>query len=166
MSIEKLTGKLIGILHKEQRLLEDYNSGSAELHHLVIRRDWEGLNEKIRLLRRQAESLSRHDQKREELTLKLKKAKALPEDTPFKDLMVHLEPDEQKQIVHLQTKIRQAVMTLQARLKGIDRYAEGQKNIIEETLKQAAPDSGGKIYNSDGTTSRHSSRSLLFNHRL
>ncbi len=160
------TSRLLDVLNRELKLLEEYNKGCETLHQELVGRNWNGLESTLNHLRGNAAELEERDREREELIRVLKKDVQLQEEASFRMLLTRLEPEVGAEIGVLKSRIRHAVNILQVRLKGIGRYSENQTGILRDMLGEFMPEKKGKIYNSSGVKSPGENRPLLINHRL
>ena len=160
------TSRLLDILNRELKLLEEYNKGCETLHQELVGRNWNGLEATLNLLRGRASELEEKDREREALISVLKKDAGLQNEASFRMLLTRLEPEVSREIGTLKSRIRHAVNILQVRLKGIGRYSENQTGILKDVLGELMPEKNGKIYNSSGVKSPGENRPLLINHRL
>ena len=160
------TSRLMDVLNRELKLLEEYNKGCETLHRELIGRNWNGLEAALNLLRSKAAELEERDRTREDLIRDLKKEMQLHEDASFKMLLTRLEPEAGREISGMKSRIKHSVSVLQVRLRGIGRYSENQTGILKDVLGELMPEKKGKIYNSSGFRSSGENRPLLINQRL
>lgn len=160
------TSRLLTVLRRELKLLEEYNKGCEALHKDLVGKNWNGLETTLNLLRGSAAELEERDREREDLIRDLKKDAGLQEEASFRMLLTRLEPEVGSEVGILKSRIRHAVNILQVRLKGIGRYSDNQTGILGDMLSEIMPEKKGKIYTSSGVKSPGENRPLLINHRL
>ena len=153
MSAENLINKLICTLTDELEIIRQYNKSCENLHKSVVSKNWTSLENKIRKLKVQADSLSESDETREWIISSLKNEFGLPEECSFGLLTSRFSQEDSRKVDELKRDIRRSIMVLKNRINGIGRYTESQTSALKDVLDILVPDQKGRIYNRKGAPS-------------
>lgn len=166
MNVKTVAIEVCDVIRAQIMTLETIAAEHSRLQEAVMNRDWESLEEQIRVLQTHAHDAGTLEEQRKTSYGRLRKMLGLGAEESFFELLCRLDDDERTELAALYRGLKIAVMRVASANGGLEAYVQSSTQTIEEVLKELFPERKGTIYGRTGRVQRHDDRAFVVNQSL
>lgn len=166
MNVKTVAIEVCDVIRAQIMTLETIAAEHSRLQEAVMNRDWESLEEQIRVLQTHAHDAGTLEEQRKTSYGRLRKMLGLGAEESFFELLCRLEDDERTELAALYRGLKIAVMRVASANGGLEAYVQSSTQTIEEVLRELFPERKGTIYGRTGRVQRHDDRAFVVNQSL
>ncbi|MFP4509451.1 MAG: flagellar export chaperone FlgN [Spirochaetaceae bacterium] len=166
MNVKTVAIEVCDVIRAQIMTLETIAAEHSRLQEAVMNRDWESLEEQIRVLQAHAHDAGALEEQRKASYGRLRKLLGFGAEESFFELLCRLEDEERTELAALYRGLKIAVMRVASANGGLEAYVQSSTQTIEEVLKELFPERKGTIYSRTGRVQRHDDRAFVVNQSL
>lgn len=169
MDMAESKSAFVQTLWRQAALMEELSLQEEALQQAVQERQWERLQETMKLMTQKSEELTGVENERiaayEELMNALGRSDKNDGDA-FSDVMAHLPEEIRGEISEAYRALKVAVLQLKSRTGGIDTYLRSTISTMRGVMRELYPEHTTPVYSRTGTRSYTGGQALMVDHHL